>query len=79
MPLPTLEQRVAVLEQKIAQLTPPEVNGRDQKPWLRVQGMFGGNAGMKEIFDQALKLREQDRQRARRRATKKAATNRAKS
>jgi hypothetical protein len=79
MPNPTLEQRVAVLEQKVAELTAQGVNGRDQRPWLRVQGIFGGDEGMKEIFDEALKLREQDRQRARRRSTKKAGRRRAKS
>jgi hypothetical protein len=77
MPNPTLEQRVAVLEQQVAELKAQGRNGRDQKPWLRVLGMFAGDEGMKEIFEEALKLREQDRQRARR-STKKAAKPRAK-
>ena len=74
----TLEQRVATLEQQVAELKAQGVNGRDQKPWLRVQGIFAGDEGMKEIFNEALKLRERDRQRARRRYTKNSATRRAK-
>jgi len=72
-----MEQRVAALEQQVAELKAQERNGREQKPWLRALGMFAGDEGMKEIFDEALKLREQDRQRARR-STKKAAKPRAK-
>src|SRR5947208_1520085 len=74
---PTLEQRVAALEQQVRELKAERANGRDQKPWLRVQGMFTGDEGMKEIFDEALKLRENDRQPARRRRTKKAVPRRA--
>jgi len=79
MPKSTVEQRVAALEQKVAALMPSGENGRDQKPWLRVQGMFAGDDGMREIFDEALKLREEDRQRTRRRSAKKPAASRAKS
>jgi hypothetical protein len=78
MPNATLEQRVAVLEQQVAALMGQRVNGRDPKPWLRVQGIFGGDEGMKEIFNEALRLREKDRQAARRRSTKKAAPRGAK-
>ncbi len=75
----TLEQRLAALEQQVSALAAQGGIGRDEKPWLRVLGIFGGNEGMKEIFDEALKLREQDRQRTRKRTTKKADANRAKS
>jgi hypothetical protein len=74
MPDQSLEHRVAVLEKQVAKLK----NSHEQKPWLRVQGIFAGNEGMKEIFAEALKLRERDRQRARRRSRRKAATSRAK-
>jgi hypothetical protein len=77
MPNPTLEQRVSALEREVAELKSHGANGRDLKAWLRVQGIFAGDEGMKEIFDEALKLREQNRQRARRH-TKKAATARIK-
>jgi hypothetical protein len=78
MPNPTLEQRVAALEQQVAELKAEGVNGRERKPWLRVQGIFANDAGMKEIFEEALKLREKDRQRARRGVTRKTSTRRAK-
>jgi len=74
----TLEQRVAELEREVAQLKLHGANGSDEKPWLRVQGFFGDDPVMKEIFDEALKYREKDRQRARNRATKKPTKRRAK-
>jgi hypothetical protein len=77
MPNPTLEQRVSALERQVAELKTLGANGRDPKPWLRVLGIFAGDSGMREIFDEALKLREKDRQRARRQ-NKKATTGRAK-
>ena len=67
----TLEQRLAVLEKQMAELKAQKSNGPAEKPWLRTMGMFAGDQGMKEIFDEALKLREKDRQRARRRQTDK--------
>jgi uncharacterized coiled-coil protein SlyX len=76
MPKATLEQRVDALEQQLAALKTEVVNGRDQKPWLRVQGIFAGAEGMREIFEEALKLRERDRQRARRRPTNTAPPHR---
>jgi hypothetical protein len=78
MPNASLEHRVEALERQVAELRAERVNGRDQKPWLRVQGIFAGDEGMKEIFDEALRLREKDRQGARRRHNKKTATRRAK-
>jgi hypothetical protein len=78
MPNETLKERVDALEQQLAVLKAEVVNGREQKPWLRVQGVFAGDSGMREIFDEALKLREQDRRRARRRPAAKPATHRAK-
>jgi hypothetical protein len=78
MPNTTLEQRVEALEQQLAALKAEVGSGREQKPWLRVLGMFAGDEGMKEIFDEALKYREQDRERARRRSTRKPAARRGK-
>ncbi len=78
MPNATLEQRIDALERELAALKAEIVNGREQKPWLRVQGVFAGDEGMREIFDEALKLRKRDRQRARRRSATKTATHRAK-
>ena len=67
---PTLEQRVAQLEKQVAELTATSANGKE-KPWLRTMGMFAGDEAMKEIFAEALKLREHDRARARKRRAKK--------
>lgn len=62
----TLEQRVAALEMQLAAMQSHPNDGEKQRPWLRTMGMFAGDAGMKEIFDEALKIREADRRRARR-------------
>ena len=70
MPQSTLEQRVAVLEQKVEQILAQPPNG--SLPWLRTMGMFGGDQLMKEVFGEALKYRQKDRERARRRYAKKA-------
>jgi hypothetical protein len=74
----TLEQRVAALEVELAELKAHRTNGTKEKPWLRNMGMFTGDEGMKEVFDEALKLREKDREKARRRYSKKPASRRAK-
>jgi hypothetical protein len=72
MPHLTLEQRVAALEQQVAELRAQQANGASEKPWLRTMGMFAGDEVMKEVFDDALKLREEDRRKARRLYAKKA-------
>jgi chromosome condensin MukBEF complex kleisin-like MukF subunit len=68
MPPLSLEDRVAVLEQKIASMEAGSVNGCHEKPWLKTMGQF---EDLKEIFDEAMKLREADRARARRGKGKK--------
>jgi hypothetical protein len=69
----TLEQRVAALEQQVAELTTHQANGATKKPWMETIGMFTNDEGMKEIFDEAMRLREKDRRNAYRRYDKKAA------
>ena len=78
MTQPTLEQRVAALERQVAQLQGQDGNGKPEKPWLTTMGAFSGDEGMKEIFEEALKFREKDRERARRRYAKKSPSRRAK-
>jgi hypothetical protein len=56
----SLEQRVAALEHELAQLKSQRRNGRE-KDWRRTIGMFTDNPGMKELFAEAMKLREADR------------------
>lgn len=69
----SLEKRVAQLELQVAKLqseltsTSPK-NGKD---WRRTIGMFTEDAGMKAIFDEARKLREADRRKAKRPAVKR--------
>lgn len=63
----TLEARVAALEQKVKELEAAVANEVPKKDWRRTIGMFGDDPGMKEVFDEALKYRERDREKARRR------------
>jgi hypothetical protein len=73
----TLEQRVAILEREIAELKAQHANGSQEKPWLRSLGMFKDDEGMKGIFEEAMRIREKDRERARRRYAKKPSRSRA--
>jgi hypothetical protein len=66
----SLEQRVAVLEKELAGLKSRRRNGR-AKDWRRTVGIFTDNPGMKQLFAEAIKLREADRNKARRRQQKK--------
>jgi hypothetical protein len=66
----SLEQRVAALEQELAGLKSRRRNGR-AKDWRRTVGIFTDNPGMKELFAEAIRLRETDRKNARRLQPKK--------
>jgi len=70
MPPLSLEQRVAVLERELSELKARRGNAR-VKDWRRTVGMFTDNPGMKELFAEAMKLREADRSKARRRPQRK--------
>ena len=59
----TLEERVAALEQQVAELQAAFANGARVKDWRRTIGMFTDDPGMQEIFKEAMKLREEDRAR----------------
>ena len=50
----TLEARVATLEKVVAKMQADQGNGMHQKPWLASLGAFGGNEGLKEVFDEAM-------------------------
>jgi hypothetical protein len=71
MPPPSLEQRVAALEHEVSELKAG--NGR-VKDWRRTIGRFTDNPGMKELFADAMKLREADRRNVRRTSPKKRPT-----
>jgi hypothetical protein len=65
MPPLSLEDRVAALEQEVQQLK-AEKNGAPAKDaWKKTIGIFTDDPGMLEIFDEALKIREADRAKAR--------------
>jgi hypothetical protein len=66
MPRLTLEQRVAILEQQVAELRTTRANGSRKKDWRRTIGMFTGDEVMKRIDEEAHKLREAGRRKARR-------------
>jgi hypothetical protein len=64
----TLEDRVAALEEKVAQLTRQMGPGREPGPddWKSTIGMFANDPIMKEIDEEARKYREENRRRTRR-------------
>jgi hypothetical protein len=72
----SLEKRVEALEKQVAELRMAMANGARPKDWRRTIGMFTGDEGMQQLFEEALKSREADRARARRR---QATSRRAKS
>jgi len=66
MPPLALKQRVAALEQALAELKSQRSKER-KKDWRRTIGMLTDNPGMKELFAEAMKLCEADRNKANRR------------
>jgi hypothetical protein len=72
----TLEQRVAALERQVAEIRAAEKRAARPKGWRRTIGIFTGDTGMQQLFEEALNIRQADRARARRRPGK---TRRAKS
>jgi hypothetical protein len=64
----TLEERVAALEKEVARLSDlpraPGEPGRDD--WKSVVGILANDPIMKEIDEETRKIRERDRERARR-------------
>jgi hypothetical protein len=66
MSKPTLSERVAILERQVAQLMADRHDRARPKTWQDTYGMFAGDEVMREIFDEALKIRERSRKRARR-------------
>ncbi len=62
----SIEERVAALEREVAALKAAAVNGARPKDWRRTIGLFTDDPGMQRVFEEAMKLREADRARARR-------------
>src|SRR5579864_1785666 len=59
-----LEKRVAALEHEVADLK-AVLAERPTKDWRRTVGIFGDDPGMREIFHEAMKIREENRRRTR--------------
>jgi hypothetical protein len=70
MPRSQLEDRVAALEHQLAELRAVVERSQQGKDWRSTVGIFTGDEGMIQVFEEALKLREADRARARRRYAK---------
>ena len=70
MPQLSLEQRVAALEQRRAEMQPGPANGPGKNDRRQTVGIFTDNPGMLELFADAMAIREADRQKARRRSRK---------
>ncbi len=62
----SIEDRVAALEREVAALKASTANGSPGKDWRRTIGMFTDDSEMQRLFEEAMKLREADRARARR-------------
>ena len=67
----SVEQRLAALEQRMENLTALNGNGSAKKDWRRTVGMFTDDPEMQGVFADAMKLRETDRKKARRRQGKR--------
>jgi hypothetical protein len=62
----TLEERVARLEKRLDELIQDNSAGQPlRKDWRRTVGMFKADPIMKEIIDEALRMREEERREAR--------------
>ena len=70
MPQLSLEQRVAALEQRMAEMQAGPAKGPGKHDWRQTVGIFTDNPGMLELFADAMAIREADRQKARRRSRK---------
>jgi len=62
----TLEERVALLEQQVARVLAGFNSPGAKTGWRNTIGMFSGDAVMKEIQEEGRKIREADREQARR-------------
>jgi hypothetical protein len=67
----SVEERITALERTVAELVQSQRLDSRVKGWKRTVGMFSGNELMKEIDAAGQKIRNLDRQRARRRVNKR--------
>jgi hypothetical protein len=62
--LEELQQRLSVVEAKLDQLLAASPTQPGPYDWQRSLGMFTGDEGMRRIMEEAMRLREQDREAA---------------
>jgi molybdenum-dependent DNA-binding transcriptional regulator ModE len=67
----SVEERISALERTVAKLVEMQRPSDRGKDWKRTVGMFSGNKLMKEIDAAGREIREQDRQQARKRGSKR--------
>lgn len=60
-----LEERLNVLEKQLAELQAQVQKLVRPNDWRSAVGMFGGDEGMKQIFEEGRKIREADRKKTR--------------
>ncbi|MSU76814.1 MAG: hypothetical protein EXS16_01840 [Gemmataceae bacterium] len=65
MPPLTLEDRVAALEEKVSVLTKTKSPQAGKKDWRTLIGIFTDKPEMQQLLIDAMKLREEDRQKTR--------------
>ena len=61
-----LEQRVDVLEKRVAEVSARILAPMPEKDWRSTLGMFAGDPVMREIDEEGRKIREAEREEARR-------------
>jgi len=59
-PFSTLEERVAALEETVAQLLSQSDSAVAKKDWRSTLGMFAGDPIMKEIDEEGRRIREDE-------------------
>lgn len=71
MTIKALEQRLTAVEAELAELKRKVASPQPQRDWRKTIGAFSGDDGMMEIFEEARKLRESDRAKARKKPVAK--------
>jgi hypothetical protein len=70
MPQSKLEQRLAALERQMAELLAKVDKLGQPNDWRSTLGMFAGDEVMKRIDEEGRKIREKDREKARKAAAR---------
>jgi hypothetical protein len=71
MSIQTLQKRLTILEAQFDKLR-KEVDSNKAKSWQRAIDKYGGDEDLQAVFSAAMKLRESDRERARRKHRRRA-------